>query len=384
MSGANKDVAARDVVVVGGGLVGAAVAYGLARQGLSVVMLDEGDVAYRASRGNFGLVWVQSKGDGFQDYARWTRGSADLWPGFAEELKEAVGIAVGYRKPGGVHLCLSEQELEEVELRIRRMHNQAGEALDPGGDPGSRLLDRAELEALLPGVGPEVVGGAYSPHDGHVSPLYLLRALHEGFLKLGGLYRAESRARRIASDGAGFLVETEHGRFRGARVVLGAGLGNKALGKGVGLDVPVSPLKGQILVTERAERFLELPTINVRQTEEGTVMLGDSHEDVGYDTFSKPAVMSEIARRALVAFPALRSVKVVRAWGALRVMTPDGFPIYEESESHPGAFAVNCHSGVTLAAAHALKLAPLIGDGGFSRTLASFSSRRFDAEASRA
>lgn len=368
----------RDVVVVGGGLVGAAVAYGLVRQGLSVVMLDEGDVAYRASRGNFGLVWVQSKGDGLFDYARWTRSSADLWPGFAEDLLGEVGVEVGYRKPGGIHLCHSEAELEEVDLRLKRLHNQAG----PDGYQ-ARILDRAELDDLIPGLGPDVVGGAYSPHDGHVSPLYLLRALHEAFLQRGGLYRTESRARSIAPDGAGFLVETEAGRFRGERVVLAAGLGNRALGAQVGLEVPVSPLKGQILVTERAGRFLELPTIYVRQTEEGTVMLGDSHEDVGFDTFSKPSVMSEIARRALRSFPVLRQLKVVRAWGALRVMTPDGFPIYEESETHPGAYAVNCHSGVTLAAAHALRLAPLIGDGGFARTLAPFSSRRFDADAPR-
>jgi glycine/D-amino acid oxidase-like deaminating enzyme len=62
-------------------------------------------------------------------------------------------------------------------------------------------------------------------------------------------------------------------------------------------------------------------------------------------------------------------------------MTPDGFPIYEESPSRPGAFAVNCHSGVTLAAAHALRLAPMIAKAGFPRELAPFSSRRFDAEA---
>ncbi len=367
----------RDVVVVGGGLVGAAVAYGLVRQGLSVAMLDEGDVAYRASRGNFGLVWVQSKGDGLFDYARWTRSSADLWPDFAETLKDEVGIAVGYRKPGGVHLCHGEEELEEVELRLKRLHNQAG----PDGYE-AEILDRAELDELIPGLGPEVTGGAYSPHDGHVSPLYLLRALHEAFLARGGLYRAESRARRVTPDGGGFLVETEKGeRIRCGRVVLGAGLGNRELGAMVGLDVPVHPLKGQILVTERAAPFLDLPTIYVRQTEEGTVMLGDSHEDVGFDTFSKPPVMGDIARRALRSFPVLRQLRIVRAWGALRVMTPDGFPIYEESEAHPGAFAVNCHSGVTLAAAHALRLAPLIAGGGFADTLAPFSSRRFDADA---
>ena len=64
-----------DAIVVGGGLVGSAIAYGLVRAGLKVTLLDEGDVALRAARGNFGLVWVQSKGDGAPDYQRWTRRS---------------------------------------------------------------------------------------------------------------------------------------------------------------------------------------------------------------------------------------------------------------------------------------------------------------------
>ena len=72
-----------DAIVIGGGLVGSAIAYGLAREGLRVALVDEGDVAYRASRGNFGLVWVQSKGDGAPHYQRWTRRSADQWPALA-------------------------------------------------------------------------------------------------------------------------------------------------------------------------------------------------------------------------------------------------------------------------------------------------------------
>ena len=62
-----------DAIIIGGGLVGTAVAYGLARRGKKPVVLDEGDIAYRASRGNFGLVWVQSKGFGVPEYQRWTR-----------------------------------------------------------------------------------------------------------------------------------------------------------------------------------------------------------------------------------------------------------------------------------------------------------------------
>ena len=78
-----------DAIVIGGGLVGAAIAYGLGRAGLEVALLDEGDVAYRASRGNFGLVWVQSKGLGAPHYQRWTRASAAEWPALAAELRRA-------------------------------------------------------------------------------------------------------------------------------------------------------------------------------------------------------------------------------------------------------------------------------------------------------
>ena len=77
-----------DAIVIGGGLVGTAIAYGLGRDGLKVALIDEGDVAYRASRGNFGLVWVQSKGLGAPHYQRWTRASAAEWPSLAAALQE--------------------------------------------------------------------------------------------------------------------------------------------------------------------------------------------------------------------------------------------------------------------------------------------------------
>jgi octopine oxidase subunit B len=68
-----------DAIVIGGGLVGSAIAYGLVRAGLRTALLDESDVAFRASRGNFGLVWVQSKGDGAPHYPRWAPRSADAF-----------------------------------------------------------------------------------------------------------------------------------------------------------------------------------------------------------------------------------------------------------------------------------------------------------------
>ena len=143
-----------DAIVIGGGLVGAATAYGLARARLAVALLDEGDVAYRASRGNFGLVWVQSKGLGAPHYQRWTRASAAEWPSLAAELQESTGVAVGLEQNGGVQLCLGDDELAR---RLAMMEQMRAEAGHFGFD--YRMLDRRELSGMLPGLGPSVVGG---------------------------------------------------------------------------------------------------------------------------------------------------------------------------------------------------------------------------------
>jgi glycine/D-amino acid oxidase-like deaminating enzyme len=87
--------------------------------------------------------------------------------------------------------------------------------------------------------------------------------------------------------------------------------------------------------------------------------------------------MADIARRARTAFPMLAHARIVRAWGALRIMTPDGLPVYEESATHPGAFIAICHSGVTLAAAHADTLAPWIAGGARPAVIEPFVTARF-------
>jgi glycine/D-amino acid oxidase-like deaminating enzyme len=83
----------------------------------------------------------------------------------------------------------------------------------------------------------------------------------------------------------------------------------------------------------------------------------------------------------VLSFPWLRELQIVRAWAALRVMPPDGLPIYDQSERFPGAFSANCHSGVTLAAAHANLFAPMVAAGTLDPSLDLFSARRFDVPA---
>ena len=259
---------------------------------------------------------------------------------------------------------------------MERMRIQSGNS---GFD--YRMLDHRELADMLPGLGPSVIGASWTAYDGHANPLNLLHALHKGFVEKGGRYVPNATISDVKAAPEDFCIRFGDGEIAAPKVVLAAGLGNAGLAPLFGLSAPVEPQRGQILVTERAQCVLPMPTTTIRQTVEGGIMLGDSQEDVGFDTSQKPAVMQTIARRAVLSFPWLRDLQIVRAWAALRVMPPDGLPIYDQSERFPGAFTANCHSGVTLAAAHANLFAPMVAAGTLDPALDLFSAQRFDVPA---
>ena len=368
--------AAADIAVVGAGLVGASLAWGFVRAGASVALVDAGEDRFHASAGNFGLVWVQGKGATCPAYADLSLRSAKAWQSFAEALDDSSAEApLGYRACGGVKPALGEDELRRMAGALERMHNQAGPA---GND--TVLLDGEELRARVPAFGPEVAGGTFCPHDGHADPLATLNALHRG-LRRAGCAVVQGKALRVVPQAQGFSVETEAGRVSCDRVVLAAGLGSTALAAPLGLRAELRPQRGQVVVTERMAPFLDVACHTVRQTGDGTVMLGDSKEEVGFDTGTTRAVTRAILDRAVRCFPHLARQRMVRTWGALRVMSPDGLPIYQTSERFPGASLVTCHSGVTLAASHAGEVAEAILADRLNDAYPAFSPRRFEAAA---
>jgi glycine/D-amino acid oxidase-like deaminating enzyme len=122
--------------------------------------------------------------------------------------------------------------------------------------------------------------------------------------------------------------------------------------------------------------MLPLPASALRQTMEGVVQIGVTYEDgVDQPATTVPA-LAMMAARAVRVLPDLAHARILRAWGALRPMTPDGLPAYAASATHPGAFACACHSGVTLAAAHVNRVAPAILAGDLS-AFAAFDPARF-------
>lgn len=365
-----------DYVVVGAGLVGASIAWGLARAGATVIVFDAGEDRLHASAGNFGLVWVQGKGATVPDYAQLTRRSADAWAVFASELSPEESLQ--HRQCGGVKIALSEEELSRFATALDRHHN------DPHFiEHDTRLIDQQELRELVPKVGPDAIGGTWCPHDGHADSLATLRALHQQLEQHPNISIVRQCVEHVdpSSSVAPFIVTAAGTHVLTEHVVLAAGLGNQALASDLGLLAPIRPERGQILVTERTETFLDIACHNVRQTGDGTVLLGDSHEDVGLDTGVTQQVTHNILQRAVRTFPHLAQLRLQRTWGALRVLSLDGLPIYQCSKAYPGASLITCHSGVTLAAAHASEVANALLEDRLNDTYSAFSAERFECAA---
>ena len=203
--------------------------------------------------------------------------------------------------------------------------------------------------------------------------------MHVALQRAGCAFRPEHPVTRIAAREGGFDLTTPAGIVTTEKIVLAAGLGNVKLAPMVGLAAPLRPQKGQVLVLERMRPFLPVPLSTIRQTDEGTVLIGDSQEEAGFDDSGSTRCRRPLQRAPCGCSRNLRDVHVTRAWAAL-AGDESGWtsPMYEQSTTHPGAYIASCHSGVTLAAVHAQVLAPAIANGPLPASLAPFSTRRFD------
>ncbi len=359
-----------EITIVGGGVVGLSVALGLLLAGRRVHVLDGADSDARASQGNFGLVWGQGKGWDFAPYARWTSDALAAWPDFARTLADLSGLDVALDQSGGFEFFTDPAEMEEFAAMLAQQQGHLGNRFS------HEILSGDDLRAQIPGIGPKVVGASFSRLDGHVNPLRFLRALRRAVMAAGG--RVEMSAPVAPITGGGFDVMMLSGqKLRSQKVILCAGLGSAPLATGLGFATQIRPQRGELLITEKLRDRLPFLSSTIRQVDEGGVQIGGTKADAGMDDSETLDVMSGLARHAVTVFPALSDVRVIRAWGALRVMSPDGYPVYARSAQYPGACLVTCHSGVTLAPLHASVLAEWIGETSAAPDLEAFDEDRF-------
>lgn len=364
---------ASEITIIGGGVVGLSTAVGLLQAGRRVTVLDGADSDFRASQGNFGLVWLQGKGAGFAPYAELTHDAVAAWPQFAAMLKDKTGTDLALDQSGGYEFFTDAAEFANFAADLGRQQAFLGNRFS------HEVIDGDTLRRMHPEIGPGVVGATYCALDGHVNPLRLLHALRGAVLALGGELRTDAQVRDIASaPGGGFDLTLHDGTGHGTgRVVLCAGLGASPLAEQLGFVTRVRPQRGELLITEKLGCRLPFLSSSIRQVDEGGIQIGGTKADAGRDDRETLDVMAGLARHAVAILPALADVRVVRAWGALRVLSPDGYPVYARSRQHPGACLVTCHSGVTLAPLHASILADWIEETPNAPDLEAFDENRF-------
>jgi glycine/D-amino acid oxidase-like deaminating enzyme len=368
-----------DIIVIGGGLSGSAIALGLMREGAGNVMLfDEQLATQRLSRANFGLTWFMCKGAGHPPYAKWCRMACQQWPDFAARLEQETGYDIELEWTGGAVHAFGESELNAQQQSIETLKAVCAQA---GLDYPVTMLNREEFSDLIPEIslGPDVSGAMYSPEQGHVNPLKLLASMRCAFQQQGGTFIGGQSVSAVCPDSKGLVtVKTSRGDYQCEKLVVAAGHGAKRLLAPLGEKLNVYPQRGQVMVTQRCQRVLTIPLLSVRQTPDGTFMIGFSNEDEALDTRVTINAMKSQAGHAIRLFPMLAKVNWVRAWSAIRVLTPDGLPTYSRIPGHEQITVVALHSAVSLAPLAANVVAPWILGVREHELIPHFSNGRFN------
>lgn len=336
-----------DALVIGGGIVGSSIGYGLSKYGLKTGILDGNDTSFRASTGTFGLVWVQGKGGKLNDYAKWALLASKSFPNLSDELKDFTGIDINYTKNGGYKILLDENEVNERKKLLQSIKQKGGDEV-----ADFELLDDRQVRSEIPNLGNRVLGATFCKDDGDCDPLSLLKSYRIGFKKNKGEFISNCFVNDIENKNNEILVHTSKGIVSTGKLVLAAGIANKKLGKLVGLDVPVKPIRGQVLVSERVDPVLPVLTNTIRQTNDGYLLFGEIKEDIGISTEVTREGINEVATKAMKTFPILSNLRIIRTWGAMRPMPEDTFSIYDQSPLNKEIYLVSVHSGVSQSSLH--------------------------------
>ncbi len=318
-----------DVLVAGGGVIGLTIAWRVAAEGLRVTLCDPtpGHGATWAAAGMLAPVTEAHIGE--EQLVRMNLSAAARWPGFAAELEQASGTSVGYTPCGTLVVAVDSSDMAVVD-RILSFHRSLGLT--------SSRLSASECRNLVPALAPGVRGGASSPSDHQVDNRLLVDALTRAIDAVGVERIAEPVSEVKITGGKASGVTLAGGReIRAGSVVIATGCWTSKLG-GVpeGVLPPVRPVKGHILRL-RGTKTRPLLDRNVRcmvhgaslylvPRADGTIVVGATVEEKGYDTTVQTGAVYELLRDARSVVPGIAELELAECLAGLRPGSPDNGP----------------------------------------------------------
>ena len=380
----NKDILKTDVVVIGGGIVGCASAYFLARAGCEVMLLERDEANTQASGSNAGSLHVQLLSFDFGTKAEaggrpatitlpLQLASVALWQELEQTLKQDFELKIS----GGLMVAETKQDLEFLHAKIAIERAQGLEV---------ELIDAMQLRDLAPAISEHMIGAAYCPQEGKINPLLATTGILQGALALGIDFRPNTNVTGIQLPRTGFSITTNNAEIRCRRIVNAAGPWTPHIAKMVGISLPVHGAPLQMIVTEAATPMLDQLVahsdrhLTMKQTRQGQLIIGggwtaSTDPKTGYSRILRKSVEGNlwVANRVV---PALRQLHVLRTWAAMNINI-DGAPIIGELPTVPGFYNAVTSNGYTLGPLIGQLIADLIVRNKTDWDLAPFSVSRF-------
>lgn len=341
-------------IILGGGIIGMLSSYQLARAGQDVLLLEAGATGTEASWAGGGIVsplypWRYS--EAITALAHW---SQDFYPQLGESLLAQTGIDPEVYQTGLYWLDLHD---EADALAWAEQHNR----------PLARV-PMEEVRAAVPSLGEGFSRAVYMQGVANVRNPRLLQALRAALQQMDNVQVLENhRVESFVREGKRIVgVQTAQGELRADRVVVAAGAWCGELLATLGLELPVKPMKGQMILFKCSEDFLPSMVLAKRRyaipRKDGHILVGSTLEDVGFDKTPTEDALESLRKTAIELLPALADAEVVKHWAGLRPASPDGVPFIGPVAGFEGLW-LNCghfRNGLVLAPASCQLLADLM------------------------
>src|SRR5690625_4986417 len=344
-----------EVAVIGGGIVGCAIAYYVSKAGLDTILIEKDDIASGTSSRCDGNITIVDKDPGFD--SQMSLKSQEL----TIELNDELEIPFEYRELGSILVCDNDDEMEAA-VEWVKTQNEAGLKFN--------VLDPQDIRNESPYFSEDIPGGLECETDSLINPYLFSYSLIDKAKQYGLRTYTQREVTNITKDDD-FTIETTNGTFTAKKVVNAAGVWAPFIGEMLGIDIPITPRKGHILVGSRQEpvmmrnvmefgylmnkfgreRIADEATskygvaLVLEPTDSQNFLMGSSREFVGYNKKVDINVVETIAKRAMRFFPKMHDFNMIRAYTGFRPFTEDHLPIVSEVDEFPGYVIAAGHEG---------------------------------------
>lgn len=351
-----------DVIVIGGGVIGVAVAYYLSKEGMKIALIERGDLASGTSSRCDGNILLSGRKPGIDTEI------ADISQQLYKSLTEEISDDFEYTQRGSMYIIENENEWEIAKKYV--------DILSKNGYP-MQMLNHKDIHIEEPFLANDIIGGFLElNHDASINPMKYVYALSQHIIKNGVDIFPFCTVNdiKLNKNGAIESVVTDRGTFHTNNVVNCAGVWAPQIGEMIGINIPIIPRKGQLLVSEKTfpigkRKITEFGYIAVKSgnknytrqissdlenfciafvfepTLSNNFIIGSSRTFEGYNTDVSIEVMQLIASRAIRFFPVLKDIHVIHAYAGIRPYVEDNSPIISAVSGIPGFYIAAGHEG---------------------------------------